>query len=144
MEPLPEIEVESLAQHDQAGQRSLPRCNRGVPPERLGINDSGDHTKALNVSMDVLYMMHVPTSFEQASESEHGDDWKAAMDDEMESINADKAFTVTRLPPEKPHPQPQRHFILYDGPDNCCDKKSFHATFFQPNTIYIKQICSLI
>ena len=58
-----EARAEPLAEHnDQAEPRSLPRSSRGVPPERLGIDDTGDHTKSLNMSMDVLYMMRVPTS----------------------------------------------------------------------------------
>ena len=94
-----EARAEPLAEHnDQAEPRSLPRSNRGVPPERLGIDDTGDHTKSLNMSMDVLYMMQVPTSFQQATESEHGDDWKAAMDEEIDSLTESETYEEAQLP----------------------------------------------
>ena len=38
----------------------------------------------------------------------------------------------------------QDHITLCCDPVNCCDKKSFHVTYFQPSTIFINRKCCLI
>ena len=42
------------------------------------------------------------------------------------------------------YPLPNLRLRATGGPDNCCDKKSFHRACVQPNTIIVIWKCSLI
>ena len=46
-------------------------------------------------------MSRIPRSYAEAMDSAESEQWKAAMDEEMQSLEDNQTFTVTTLPPAK-------------------------------------------
>ena len=72
------------------------------PPSYLGVytqEDSGDDDSTL-ITVDYCYraVCGVPLTFKEAMVSPQSDKWKRAMDEEMQSLEENQTFTLTKLP----------------------------------------------
>ena len=96
------VELPEQEENADDNRRQL-RQNRGVPPERLGIDR--DHAKLVRESMDVLYMLRIPNTYTQAiDDTDHSDDWRKAMDDEMNALTSSETYELVE--------QPQDHAVI--------------------------------
>ena len=73
-----------------------------IPPPHLDEYVVGDQAYKVDFCYKVSAISKIPQSYSEAMASPESGHWKAAMDDEMKSLNANKTFTVTELPPAKP------------------------------------------
>ena len=64
-----------------------------------------DHAKLIHDSMDVLYMLRTPNTYTQAiDDTDHSDDWRKAMDDEMNVLTSSETYELVD--------QPQDHAVI--------------------------------
>ena len=81
-------------EHEKTNERRYPtRENRGVPP---------DYLQYASCCIDFCYAMNaVPTTYEEAINGEHADEWKNAMDSEIESLRKNDTFIEADVPPKR-------------------------------------------
>ncbi|KAM4060916.1 reverse transcriptase (RNA-dependent DNA polymerase) [Hirsutella rhossiliensis] len=68
-----------------------------VPPLRYGYNF--DHAFAMAMAISQQWEDHEPLAFKQAMQSDSAKNWHAAMADEIQSLQVNKTWELTDLPP---------------------------------------------
>ena len=82
-------------------RKNPPRAKRR--PAHLQDYDTGDTDDNLNTCVDCCYraVCDVPHTYQDAIASPKARQWKAAMREEIQSLEENEAFTLTQLPPGK-------------------------------------------
>ena len=85
--------VQPAVAEESTNQRYPLRENRGVPP---------DYLQYTSACIDSCYVMKsIPSTYDEAMEDENADDWKNAMNSEIESLRKNDTFIETDIPAQR-------------------------------------------
>ena len=76
-----------------------PRRNR-APPRYLDDYDQSENNDSIN-HIDFCYLIDAPLTYSSAMDSNDSPQWKAAMDEQMESLQSNNTYTLTDPPTGK-------------------------------------------